>query len=38
MDIVHDKSLDRENLGMAIFSNRFGMLCSCVGMALPESP
>jgi len=34
---IHEKSLRKENVGRAVFSNRFGMLCNCLGI-LPESP
>lgn len=37
IDIIRVNSLRKENVGRVILANRFGMLCSCLGI-LPESP
>lgn len=37
IQIIQVKSLSEEHVGRALFANRFGMLCNCLGI-LPGSP
>nr|XP_024373913.1 uncharacterized protein LOC112281525 isoform X1 [Physcomitrium patens] len=34
---IHGKSSRKEHMGRALFANRFGMVCNCLGMT-PDSP